>query len=787
MSKRSVLFTITTILLLLSIFVLARTYLERVKEFQESFTESGIGHQLRYIEDDIISDSFTDLLQINLNSINRTNDEVRLYFSNAGKLSKNINHTKIISDYVSFVSGWYSTLSNINVTFTNMAPVMVVQPYNTTFTYNSTTFSLATPNHSVLKRINATIIVNNSINNIVSNSSPSNSSTLIEIIVNIRDSNNEGLLTNTSAWLDPVDPTPTPFQVRFPNGTFVNVLFGKIDGREGTFKVELNGSIEANITTLEIAYNITNETIFLRSGANVSIQAGAGEITKQEDILLAEDVGAVIPVSLNYSCNPWDPIIILTDKSVYSQYENVTINGTCFIVNGNATVWIRNATNQDVSGFPVNVTADTNGNISLQWNATVCGDNFTVSAEDLTTGRTDSTGINISCEPLANVTVWAEEEVYILHNNVTILGEHYSVSSNVTIWLMNSTENMSGFPVNVTADTNGNISLQWNASVCNQTIIIKSLDINTSRTANDTFNVSCGDTLAPTVNLIIPLNNNVSPYPEVLFIYNVSDSDSGIENCSLIINGSINVTNSTVLEDQNQSFTLNLADGTYTWQVNCTDNSTNHNVGASEQRNLTVNITQYSGVPASCWEEDSNPTWDVEVQFYNDGSYATGVDESHQMPDWIECNFPDLGIPEGREIDEVGVLFVHRDDFGEGDFPGDAPERHELRCYDGFAWQSISTYPTIESVWTNYTNNTLASCINSVALANDASIRITYDPASTPTGSIDLDYVKLTVNVIPGYYPELCERVEDAPQPVDFSSGLNTSGNTFGLGMGDDC
>ncbi len=97
------------------------------------------------------------------------------------------------------------------------------------------------------------------------------------------------------------------------------------------------------------------------------------------------------------------------------------------------------------------------------------------------------------------------------------------------------------------------------------------------------------DIVAPTVYLEDPPNNAQDPDGNVTFKYNVSDFASDVTNCSLIINGSVNMTNLSVDKGESQNFTVNnMAITDYWWSVNCTDNYDNG--GSSDDWNLTVGL-----------------------------------------------------------------------------------------------------------------------------------------------------------------------------------------------------
>lgn len=94
---------------------------------------------------------------------------------------------------------------------------------------------------------------------------------------------------------------------------------------------------------------------------------------------------------------------------------------------------------------------------------------------------------------------------------------------------------------------------------------------------------------SPNCYLISPANGTIRGTGDVVFEYVANDVDSGIDFCSLIIDGVIDQANLTVTEGTVQSFAkTGMPAGTYAWSVNCTDDSTNANVGASETNSLQI-------------------------------------------------------------------------------------------------------------------------------------------------------------------------------------------------------
>ena len=109
-------------------------------------------------------------------------------------------------------------------------------------------------------------------------------------------------------------------------------------------------------------------------------------------------------------------------------------------------------------------------------------------------------------------------------------------------------------------------------------------------TGNLTLNLS-DDVGPPEVHLISPPDSYMQNYSWIEFKYNVTDTNNSIEYCLLVSEG-INYFgeervyfswDSQPEKNITQNMTLIIEKGNYTWYVNCTDNSTNQNIGQSEE------------------------------------------------------------------------------------------------------------------------------------------------------------------------------------------------------------
>ncbi|MFH1586712.1 MAG: hypothetical protein ABID38_02555 [Candidatus Diapherotrites archaeon] len=139
------------------------------------------------------------------------------------------------------------------------------------------------------------------------------------------------------------------------------------------------------------------------------------------------------------------------------------------------------------------------------------------------------------------------------------------------------------------------------------------------------------DSTPPVILLELPTNgHDEDTNSTIQFDYEVSDATSGIASCSLILDGSVDQTDNSITEDTTQSFVKDLGNGSYTWDVNCTDDAAGSNEGTSgENRDLNVSVPPDTTPPviilespAAGYEEDSNSS----IQFdYNVTDAASGI------------------------------------------------------------------------------------------------------------------------------------------------------------------
>jgi len=155
-----------------------------------------------------------------------------------------------------------------------------------------------------------------------------------------------------------------------------------------------------------------------------------------------------------------------------------------------------------------------------------------------------------------------------------------------------------------------------------------------------TLNVShCIPNDDPVVQLVGPANDTTfTDTNDITFSYNVTDATSGIANCSLVIDGTINLTTASPAEDTELSFLIeNMPNGNYTWRVDCTDDSESHNSGSSETWTFEIDtIAGFEWFPNSILVFSNNTHYEIWYYFLNDSATWKGPrHDTYDTQNWL--------------------------------------------------------------------------------------------------------------------------------------------------------
>ncbi|MBS3102411.1 PGF-pre-PGF domain-containing protein [Candidatus Woesearchaeota archaeon] len=164
---------------------------------------------------------------------------------------------------------------------------------------------------------------------------------------------------------------------------------------------------------------------------------------------------------------------------------------------------------------------------------------------------------------------------------------NYSDENNVNCKLINGTAVFDFDNDNATSGT-ANLTLALHDK--NHTISANCTDASSNQN-NITLSIWSFylDKTYPVVTLRSPANNTrQTSSSTVTFSYNVTDL--GIKNCSLVIDGNINLTGTSISTGTPQTFSKTLGNANYNWSVECADNAGLTN--SSSIFNLTVSFTE---------------------------------------------------------------------------------------------------------------------------------------------------------------------------------------------------
>jgi hypothetical protein len=130
--KKGFLFTFITIFLLFSLLLLTYNYMQRNKQSQEFLSEISYSTRMNFVRENIVSDYF-DMLDVDLDKIERKNGNIILRFNNFSTISPNSVYPQYLLRQENFTEGYYANYSNVGLILEGFAPRFYLYPYNTTF------------------------------------------------------------------------------------------------------------------------------------------------------------------------------------------------------------------------------------------------------------------------------------------------------------------------------------------------------------------------------------------------------------------------------------------------------------------------------------------------------------------------------------------------------------------------------------------------------------------------------------------------------------------------------
>jgi hypothetical protein len=288
MKKKGILFTVTTIFLLLAVFLLSSAYLTRNKELQRTATLSLAGDKLSYIYDDVGNNIYRDMIGTNI-SVSRSGNFVTITLQQPD-ISSSSSQSQLMLNYETFIESTYKNLNNFQISLTGFNNIFTIAPYNAQAIINNSIFYFYTKNTTALQNISIEVVVDE-IREQDNSHFPAVDPGQIPVSVKFYQNGSE--IYSESKPQDPSEEN-TYFAKTFQDSgppivhgiSGIYVQFGTYNSQDGVLRVWVD-NLNANITKMDITYTAQENTRI--KGGNISITSAVENITKQTEIILAEE------------------------------------------------------------------------------------------------------------------------------------------------------------------------------------------------------------------------------------------------------------------------------------------------------------------------------------------------------------------------------------------------------------------------------------------------------------------------------------------------------------------
>jgi len=540
------------------------------------------------------------------------NESVRIRFNNTNpdennsiNVSVNVSNTggvpatnAIIAFFDESPAGILTAIGNVTVTIPPNQSRVVSVPWNITLGFH-TIWAMANPDLAIYE-------------DDVTNNNVSKNISVLRVFFN-----------------SPLNATMTNNQTPGINFTIQNFT-----GGEFTYKIYVDNTLNGQTGT-----TIDNESIFLQLNAlgegihRIIVQANDTNKTKNSTALTitidttAPNATFITRNGTFFRQNPFNITINITDRFDSQLNYTVYVDGIA-----NTTGYANNATplNVTLDDFSVgayNLTIeayDDAGNIANSTNITIYIDNIPPHI----TLNSPADGANFTTRSVFLNYTPTDNLDPIIMCNVTLDGAVLASYSNIT----------NGANGNVTANNLVEGTHYWNATCWDGLNAVMQVNsVNTSETR--TFSVY----IPPALIAISPPNNTLTNNDTRDFIFNVSD-ETGLSNCSLIINGIINVTLSSaqITNNATNNITVTGLNNSINWSIRCIDNSSGLATNTTGTYNLTVDTTSPNVsiiTPDGTWFNVANPgininatdnyAWIINTSFFVDGEINVNATASN--------------------------------------------------------------------------------------------------------------------------------------------------------------
>jgi len=379
--------------------------------------------------------------------------------------------------------------------------------------------------------------------------------------------------SNYGSWVDVAAPGTnvwsTYYDDRYVYSSGTSMSTPMVAGAVGLIK----SLFDKNQTEIRDAINSTGKVVDF-SGVDIPrIDVYSAILSFDEtapNVSLVFPANAQVNLTLNqtFTCNTSDWQLKNVTFEIWNSSDDLYYNASQDISG------IFNETSFNITGLNYDNYKWNCKSYDVEDNGAYASSNFTLFVQNMSVG-------------LVSPTNGTNSKINLTYFNCSGETETSKVLVNVTFNLWNSSS--------LIYNSTSNISGKSNSSLFNYTFTYEDNYLWNCETFNNesesTISLSNSsfiyDATNPNVSLLDPADSSsyTSNSQTVNFGFNISDGNN-FANCSLIVNGVLSSTNSSVDKSITQNFSADYTPGTYVWSINCSDDG--GNVGNSSQRTFSV-------------------------------------------------------------------------------------------------------------------------------------------------------------------------------------------------------
>ncbi|MBD3247154.1 S8 family serine peptidase, partial [Candidatus Pacearchaeota archaeon] len=344
------------------------------------------------------------------------------------------------------------------------------------------------------------------------------------------------------------------------------------------------------------------EDVFNDTGERIDDSGGSGEIFSRINVYgavssLDNEINNITLLSPSHNSNNGSGNVSF---SCYAQdifgLENVTFNLW------NSSGEVVNETVESASGnstYTMNLNISNLDNGSYTWNCmavdSLGNSNWSSSNFTRIVGIMESALTSPSNNTYKNT---ASEENFTCSGNDSVAD-----FANVTFYLWNSSSLIYNTTESITGSSNSSI---FNYTISNEdnyewNCYFRDSDGNLINTDNYTITY---DATAPSITLIDPDEGETTSSTEIDFQYNVVDDN--LKNCSLLFDGVINQTDTSVTSGTNQFENADVETGNFEWQIRCYDYAGNTAISSEWDLSISTSSSDDDDDDDSSSSDDSD-------------------------------------------------------------------------------------------------------------------------------------------------------------------------------------